>query len=70
VVASVSGEAPYSQQGQLQAGDVIYELNTRPIDSVAALKAAIDQLKPHEAAVLQVERDGTLMYIAFRVEPR
>jgi serine protease Do len=70
VVANVSGEAPYSQQGQLQAGDVIYALNTQPIESVAALKAAIDQLKPHDAAVLQVERDGTLMYIAFRLEPR
>jgi hypothetical protein len=45
-------------------------LNTLPIESVAALKAAIDQLKPHDAAVLQVERDGTLMYIAFRVEAR
>jgi serine protease Do len=70
VVASISGEAPYSQQGQLQAGDVIYALNGQPIESIAALKAAIDQLKPHDATVLQIERDGGLMYIAFRAEPR
>jgi serine protease Do len=70
VVANVSGEAPYSQQGQLQAGDVIYEFNAQPIESVAALKAAVEQLKPHEAAVLQIEREGDLMYIAFRLEPR
>ena len=70
VIASVSGEAPYSQQGQLQAGDVIYELNGRPMESVAALKAAIEQLKPHDAAVLKIEREGSLMFIAFRAEPR
>jgi serine protease Do len=70
VVASVSGDTPYSQQGQLQAGDVIYELNAQPIESVGALKAAVEQLKPHDAAVLQIEREGGLMYIAFRIEPR
>jgi len=70
VVANVSGEAPYSQQGQLQAGDVIYELNAQPIESVAALQAAVERLKPHDAAVLQIERGGSLMYIAFRIESR
>jgi serine protease Do len=70
VIASVSGEAPYSQQGQLQAGDVIYELNGQPMESVAALKAAVEQLKPHDATVLKIEREGSLMFIAFRAEPR
>ena len=70
VVASVSNEAPYSQQGQLQPGDVIYALNTQPIESVAALKAAVDRLKPNDAAVLQIEREGGLMFIAFRAEAR
>jgi serine protease Do len=70
VVANVSGEAPYSQQGKLRAGDVIYELNGQPMESVAALKTAVEQLKPHEAAVLKVEREGSLMFIAFRTDPR
>ena len=70
VIASVSGEAPYSQQGQLQAGDVIYELNGQPMESVAALKTAVEQLKPHDATVLKIEREGSLMFIAFRAEPR
>ena len=69
VVASVSSEAPYSQQGQLQAGDIIYALNGTPIGSIAELKTAADGLKPSTAAVLQIERDGGLMYLAFRVEP-
>ena len=70
VVASVSAEAPFSQQGQLQAGDVIYSLNGRPTTTVADLKTAADGLKPNDAAVLQIERDGGLIFIAFRAEPR
>ena len=31
VVGSVSPEAPFSQQGRIQAGDVIYALNSRPV---------------------------------------
>jgi S1-C subfamily serine protease len=70
VVASVSAEAPFSQQGQLQAGDVIYSLNGRATTSVADLKTAADGLKPNDAAVLQIEREGSLLFIAFRAEAR
>ena len=69
-VASVFADAPYSQQGQLQAGDVIYAVNGTPVTSVAMLKSAAERLKPNEATVLQIERDGGLMFIAFRAEPR
>jgi S1-C subfamily serine protease len=68
VVARVTPEVPYSQQGQLEAGDVIHSLNGRFISSVEELKAAAGALKPGAAAVLQVERDSTLFYVAFRVE--
>jgi serine protease Do len=70
VVARVSADAPYSQQGRLQAGDVIYALNGQAIESIADLKAAAENLKPGSAAALQLERDGSLMYFAFRVEAR
>ena len=70
VVATVSSDAPYSQQGQLQAGDVIYAVNGKPIASVAELKAAAEGLKPNDATVLQIERESSLMYIAFRAEAR
>jgi serine protease Do len=70
VVASVSPEAPFSQQGRLEPGDVIYALNGRPIGTIAELVAATEALKPGAAAVLQVERDSELMYLAFRVESR
>jgi serine protease Do len=70
VVASVSPDTPYSQQGRLRAGDVIYSLNGTTIASVADLKAASESLKPGTAAVLQIERAGGLMYLAFRMEAR
>jgi serine protease Do len=70
VIAAVSNDTPYSQQGQLRAGDVIYAVNGKPIASVAELKAAAAQLKPNDATVLQIEREGGLMYISFRAEAR
>jgi serine protease Do len=68
VVARVTPETPYSQQGRLQPGDVIYALNGTPIAGVDALKTASAALKPSAAAVLLIERASTLMYVAFRVD--
>ena len=70
VIAAVSNDTPYSQQGQLRAGDVLYAVNGKPIATVAELKAAAAELKPNDATVLQIEREGGLMYIAFRAEAR
>ena len=68
VVARVTPDTPYSQQGRLQPGDVIYALNGTPIVSVDTLKTAAAALKPSAAAVVLIERESTLMYLAFRVE--
>jgi serine protease Do len=68
VVARVTPETPYSQQGRLRPGDVIYALNGKTIAGVEELKTAAAALKPGTAAVLLIERDSTLMYLAFRVE--
>jgi serine protease Do len=70
VVARVQPDAPFSQQGALQPGDVIYAVNGMPVESVAALQAAMDALKPGAPAALHLERDQVLMYIALRVETR
>jgi serine protease Do len=52
----------------LQAGDVIHQLNTIPIDSTQTLRAAVDKLKAGDPAVLQIERDGELMFVSFEME--
>ena len=52
----------------VQTGDIIHSLNTTPIDSVESLRAAVRPLKTNDAVVLQVERDGGLLYLAFEME--
>ena len=52
----------------LQAGDVIHQLNTTPIDSVETLRASLAKLKTADPVVLQLERDNGLMYVSFEME--
>ena len=52
----------------LKTGDVIHSLNTKPIDSLDSLRAALNDLKPSDPVVLQVERDGGLQWLAFELE--
>jgi serine protease Do len=68
IVAAVSSDSPYSQQGRLQPGDAIYALNGQPIAGIADLKTAVAGLKPGSAAVLQIERESRLMFLAFRAD--
>jgi serine protease Do len=63
IVAARSGESEYSGQGGLKLGDVIYSLNTVPMATLDALRKALDGLKPTDPLVLQIERDGKLMYL-------
>lgn len=67
VVAAVAGDSPYSGDA-IKPGDVIYALNTEPISSVDALRSALDALKDTDPAVLQVERDGQLVYLTLEIE--
>jgi serine protease Do len=68
VIARVTPETPFSQQGRLMPGDVIYELNGKTIENGADLRAVAATLKPSTAAVLHIEREGIRHYVAFRVE--
>jgi S1-C subfamily serine protease len=68
VVAAVSSSIPFSHQGRLEPGDVIYSLNGKTVETVADLNTMATALKPGSAAVLQLERGGVLMFMAFRVE--
>jgi serine protease Do len=52
----------------LQAGDVIHQLNMTPIDSTKTLRGAVDGLKTGDPVVLQIERDGELMFVSFEME--
>jgi serine protease Do len=52
----------------LQTGDVIHALNTTPITSMDALRAAVLSLKTGDPVVLQVERSDGLTYLSFEME--
>jgi serine protease Do len=52
----------------LRPGDVIYAINNEPTATIAALTTALAHMKSGDAVVLQVERDGALMYVAFEME--
>ena len=67
VVVRVAADAPFSQQGRLEPGDVIYAINGTAIGSGADLRAASEGLKASTAVVLHVEREGILMYLASRI---
>jgi serine protease Do len=52
----------------LRPGDVIHSLNRTLIESVEQLQSGVAQLKPGDAAVLRIERQGQFQYLAFEME--
>jgi serine protease Do len=55
-------------QSQLTIGDVIYSVNNSPVADVSTLRSLLDAIKPGEPVVLQVEREGKLMFVAIELE--
>ncbi|HJZ75702.1 MAG TPA: trypsin-like peptidase domain-containing protein [Vicinamibacterales bacterium] len=52
----------------LAAGDTIYAINGTPVASVAELRAAAGALAPHRPVVLQIERNGQIVFLAFELD--
>jgi S1-C subfamily serine protease len=67
VVAAVAEDGPAWAEDPL-AGDVIYALNGRLVQSVAALREAVGTLRPGDPVVLLVERKGGLVYLSAELE--
>ena len=47
----------------LLPGNVIHALNKRPVGSMLGLRTHLEPLGSGDAAVLQVERSGRLLYV-------
>jgi serine protease Do len=47
----------------LRAGDVVYEINNRPVKSLKELISATHDVKPGRPVVLQIERSGQLQFV-------
>jgi serine protease Do len=52
----------------LQQGDVIHALNGKPIATLDDLRSGLRGVPAGTPTVLQIERDGVLMYVAFELE--
>lgn len=67
LVAARSAGSPTWQEGFLP-GDVIYAINNHEIKSLASLRAQLAGMKTGDPAVLQIQRQGTLRFIAVQIE--
>jgi serine protease Do len=52
----------------LQSGDVIHTLNDRPVTDLDALNTLLKSLRPGDPVVLDVDREGRRLYLAFEAE--
>jgi serine protease Do len=52
----------------LTTGDVIHAINGAPVVSMEGLRATLDGLKPNSPVVLQIEREGKLMFVSFELD--
>jgi len=67
VIAAEISAAPYSGES-LRVGDVIYEVNQVPAVTIRAVTSTLAALKSGDPVVIQVERDGKLMYVTLELE--
>ncbi len=65
VVAAVTEDAVLARDGALYPGDVIYAVNRHQIPSLAELRQVLASLATGDPVVVQVERAGTLHFVAF-----
>jgi len=67
----VAGHTKYeadSPDSGLMTADTIHAVNGMPVASVDRLRATLDGLKPHAPVVLQIERHGQFMFLAFELD--
>jgi serine protease Do len=63
VVAMKASSAKYTGGGGFETGDVIYQVNGTVVTSVQILRRMVAELKPGDPLVVQIERDGKLMFL-------
>jgi serine protease Do len=52
----------------LSTGDVIHAINGAPVETLEGLRSSLDHLSANTPIVLQIERAGRLMFIAFKID--
>lgn len=67
IVAARSYDSP-RYDGGLFPGDVIYSVNGTPVAGLTGFRGTLSALDEGDAVVMQIDRNGRLMYIAFEME--
>jgi S1-C subfamily serine protease len=67
VVGHTTNETESANAG-LMTADTIHAINNQSVTSVDGLRAAVDALKPRAPVVLQIERAGQFMFLAFELD--
>jgi len=67
LVAAIASDAPAAEHA-LEAGDVIVAVNGSPVTTLADLRSSVARLATRAPLVLQVQRNGQLMFVAFELE--
>jgi len=67
-VVVVARAADPNVDTSLTAGDVIHAINGAPVETMETLRAVLDQLKQNSPVVLQIEREGKLMFVSFQLD--
>jgi serine protease Do len=52
----------------LEPGDVIFSVNNTPVNALVALRTIVGRLPTNAPCVLQVQRQGQLMFLSFEIE--
>jgi len=66
VAAKVAGFG--GEENSLAVGDVIHAVNGTAVLGLDFLRSTLDAVKPDSPVVLQIERDGQLMYTTLRMD--
>jgi serine protease Do len=65
VLARLRGTA---NEVEFSEGDVIRSVNGTSVNSLTHLRGILDEFKPGDPVAIEVERNGTLMYVAFEID--
>ena len=64
VVISGVEEGSLAEEAGLLQGDLVLEVNRQPIPNLTAYQRIVEPIKPRDATLLLISRQGTLMYLA------
>jgi serine protease Do len=68
IVAGRTKEEADAADTGLMTADTIHGFNGTPVTSVENLRAALEGLKPRSPIVLQIERNGQFVFLAFELD--